>query len=471
MYTSENNLILMTDAYKQTHYKMLPKGLTHQFSYIESRGVEDKGVAKETLFLGMQGFIKKLLEMPATKENLEEAQDFTNEVFGKKILNVDGWKHIIDKWGGYIPVKIKAVPEGTLVPCHNILVAVENTDAKVPWIVNHIETSLLRAIWYPTTVGTTSFAIKKLIRRYAHKTGGTLEIPFHLNDFGARGVSSGESAGIGGFAHLVNFLGSDTLEGIRYAMKYYNTGVCGFSVPASEHSATIVHPSEKEAYEHFMDEYPFGVISIVSDSYDLYNALDNIFGKELRAKILERDGKVVIRPDSGFPPQVMVQTLKLLDKHFGSTSNDGYKTLNSKVGIIYGDYIAYGMIDDICNSAMEAGYSTDSFVFGMGGRLLQQVHRDTYKFAMKTSAALIDGVWKNVSKHPIEGAEKNSKAGRLMLVKEGTTFNTRQYTPALDSINELQDVYENGKLLKDESLDTIRSRAEYYAIESNKYED
>lgn len=456
------NFILNTDAYKQTHYRMLPKKLTNQFSYIESRGVSDKGVPPEVLFFGLQIYLNKLSRVRITQENIDEADEFTKKVFGQEVLNKSGWKKIVEQYGGKIPVTISAVPEGTLVPSRNVLVTVENEDPELGWLINHIETSLLRAVWYPTTVATTSFGIKRLILRWAAKTGGNLSIPFHLNDFGARGVSSEESAEIGGAAHLVNFLGSDTLEGIKCIMENYDSDVCGHSVPASEHSATIVYGKENEskAYEHMLTEFPNGIISIVSDSYDLYDAVKNIFGKELRHLIYNRNGKLVVRPDSGYPPLVTVQVIKLLAESFGYTINaEGYKVLDSKVGVIYGDFISYGMVDDILSAVADAGFSTDNVVFGMGGALLQQVNRDTYKFAMKTSAAKVDGKWIDVSKNPSTDHGKKSKSGKLMLISNNGNFETIRYNDLYRNENLLIPVYKNGEVIKKYSFKEIRERS------------
>lgn len=466
---NNKNFILMTDAYKHSHWKFLPSDLNYQYAYIESRGVYDKGVTPETLFFGLQHYLKNLYQVKITKENVQEAAAFVEKRFGRKdVFNYDGWMYIVNELNGRIPVKIKAVPEGTVIPSKNVLVTIENTDPRVPWIVNHIETSLLRAVWYPTTVATTSFAIKKLIRKWAQKTGGTENV-FWLNDFGARGVSSGESAEIGGAAHLVNFFGTDTDEGVLHAMDYYDADVCGFTVPASEHSVTIVHGEENEieAYRYFLERYPSGIISIVSDSYDLYNAVDNIFGKSLKEKITERNGKVVIRPDSGHPPTVCVRILKSLYKNFGGIVNDfGYKVLNEKVGVIYGDYISYGMIDDILAAMEEAGFSTDNIIFGMGGALLQQVHRDTYKFAMKVSyAEFTNGESVNVKKHPTLDSGKNSKAGKLMLIKEDGLFKTISFNEFKLDQNCLETVYERSKessLLRTYTFDDIRNLSNTY---------
>jgi nicotinamide phosphoribosyltransferase len=463
------NLATLTDIYKETHYGLIPPDTRYMWSYLESRGVTDKGVNPQTLVYGPQMGIKAYLEGVVIEESdLQEAADFCKKIFGGfDYFNYDGWKKMYDRYGGKLPIEIRVVPEGTIVGCHNVLMSVVNTDPDFPFIVNFLETILLQMAWYPITVASQSFAIKKLINKWARKTGGVENNPYHLNDFGFRGVSSTESAGIGGSAHLVNFDGTDTIRGIEYAQFYYDykSPVYGNSVVASEHSATIVWGEENEvkAYRHFMEQYPEGIISIVADSYDLRDAI-KMFGTELKDLVVNRKGKVVIRPDSGYPPTVMVQTLKDLEKYFGTETNSmGYKVLPSYVGVIYGDFIRYGMIDDICEAAENAGFSTDNFVFGMGGALLQQVNRDTYKFAFKTSAVDRGGVWYDVSKHPAQDMSKKSKAGKLQLIENSDgTFRTQKYNPVHEDLNCLVPVFRNGEIIKSYTFDEIRKRTEKY---------
>ena len=462
------NIATLSDAYKETHYRFIPPDTQYMWSYLESRGVSDKGVTPETLVYGMQmGMISYLEGIVLEESDLIDAVKFCKKIFGADYFNYDAWKKMFDKYNGRLPIEIRAVPEGTIVPSHNILLSVVNTDPEFPFIVNFLETILLQMSWYPITVASQSFAIKKLINRWAIKTGGSINNPYHLNDFGFRGVSSTESAGIGGSAHLVNFDGTDTLRGVEYAEYYYGykSPIYGNSVPASEHSATIVWGEEHEAdaYKHFLEVYPNGLISIVSDSYDLRNAI-KMFGTELKDLVTSRNGKLVVRPDSGWPPTIMVQTLKDIEKYFGCEINSmGYKTLPPYIGIIYGDFIRYGMIDDICSAAESAGYSTDNFVFGMGGGLLQQCNRDTYKFAFKTSAVDRGGVWYDVNKHPVQDMGKESKSGKLQLIKdENGKFFTQKYNQFLEDKDQLVTVFKDGIILKKYSFDEVRKTAESY---------
>lgn len=455
----KTNFILATDAYKQTHWKQYPAGTSHIYSYLESRG----GQFDKTVFYGLQILLKKYFEGIVVEQwMIEEADEFCKKMFGFDYFNRAGWQRIVDVHGGKLPIRIKAVPEGTVVPLHNVLITVENTDPEIPFITNFVET-LLVEVWYPITVATKSYFIKKVIEEYATKAGETVS-PFHLNDFGFRGVSSKESAGIGGSAHLVNFMGTDTLEGTRYAMKYYGADVCGFSVMAAEHSTVTSYGKENEAfaYERFLDSFPSeALLSIVCDSYDTMNAVDNIFGKQLKDKILARKGKLVVRPDSGYPPQIAVDVLESLWKNFGGTVNEnGYKVLDQHVGVIYGDGIDIDSIDRILMNVVDLhGFAPSNIVFGMGGALLQQVNRDTEKFAFKCSAACINDKWVDIWKDPVTDTGKTSKPGRLVLLKdekgEYSTSNNMWASPQ----DVMQVVFENGEIKKEYTFDEVRANA------------
>jgi nicotinamide phosphoribosyltransferase len=457
----KDNILLDTDVYKHTHWKMIPEDVKYTYAYQESRGVSDKGIPPETLVFGYQYYLKRYLEgQVITEEKIEEAQALMKEIFGTdQYFNEHGWKYILENYDGRLPILITAIPEGTVVPSHNVLMSIQNNDPQVPWLTTFVETLLMRS-WYPMSVATTSFGIKRLIKKYADKTGGNPDIQFHLNDFGSRGVSSKESAGIGGMAHLINFQGSDTIEAARYAKAYYGAEFCMASVAASEHSETLLfgEDHEKDAYEHFIDTFPSGILSVVSDTYDLNVAVDKIFGVELKDKILERDGKLVVRPDSGYPPHITIQVLKSLYKHFGGSTNDkGYIELNPKVGVIYGDFIAYGMIDDILAAMEREGFSTNNVVFGMGGGLLQQVNRDTFKFAIKNSACADKyHNWRGIAKNPLQDPGKKSKKGRLQLIMEDGKFKTQEANYLHVDRDLLVPVFENGIILRTYEWEDIR---------------
>lgn len=457
----------MTDAYKLSHWKQYPSDTKRVFSYFESRG----GKFKETVFYGLQILLKKYLEGKILEKwMIDEADEFCKSMFGADYFNREGWDYILKEHKGKLPVRIRAVPEGSKIPNRNVLMTIENTDDKVPWITNFLETLLVQ-IWYPSTVATISNNIKELGNKYAKETSDNPVSPFLLNDFGFRGVSSVESAGIGGSAHLLSFRGTDTLHGITYAQRYYDAEDCGNSVMATEHSTTTIYGREHElkAYEVFIDACPEGILSVVSDSYDLFRAIE-WFGTKLKDKILSRGqktgfAKFVVRPDSGNPVEMSLKSVQMLDKYFGSTVNSkGYKVLNPKVGVIYGDGINYDKIEEILETLKENGYSIDNIVFGMGGGLLQQLNRDTQKFAFKCSAALRGDEWTDVYKDPITDHGKHSKKGRLKLVNLHTGFNDDYRTvreeeyPNQDDI--LETVFHNGKIIKEYTFERVQRRLE-----------
>lgn len=458
-----DNFILKTDAYKQTHWMQYPEGTKKVYSYLESRG-GSAAETERTLFFGLQMILKKyFLGSVVTAEMIDEAEAFCKDVFGTdKFFNRKGWERIVNVHKGKLPIYIRAVDEGTVVPAHNVLMTIENTDPKVPFITNFVESMLLK-VWYPTTVATLSWEIRQLVSQFARETGGDFT-PFFLHDFGYRGVSSEESAEMGGAAHLVNFLGTDTLVGITAAIKYYGSKVCGHSVMSAEHSTVTAYGPEGEAraYETFIDRCPDDqIISIVSDSYDLHNAVDYIFGCQLRQKILKRQGKLVVRPDSGDPPTVAVEVLEILWKRFGGVTNEkGHRVLNPKVGVIYGDGINYNSIKAILQRMKDNKFCANNIVFGMGGALLQQCNRDTHKFAIKCSAIHHDQQWKPVFKKPKTDSGKDSKQGRFELIQEDYKFRTVPLG-STKSMNLLSEIFTNGRLMKEHTFEEIRKRAQY----------
>lgn len=466
MYNS--NILILSDSYKASHWKQYPQGTTKVYSYLESRG----GKFDNTLFYGLQYFLKQYIQgQVVTEEKIQQAKLFWDAHLGVGHFNETGWRHILDKHNGYLPVRIKAVPEGTTVKISNVLMTIENTDPEVPWLTNYLETLLLQ-VWYPITVGTLSREIKKVFINYMKKTTSYSNeeiiniVSFMLQDFGQRGVSSMESAGLGGSANLVNFLGSDTVSAILFGQQYYNTtNMLGFSIPASEHSTMTSWGEENEvkAMENMLDSYPTGLVACVSDSFDIIKACEEYWGETLKDKILNRDGRLVIRPDSGDPVQTLKQVFNILWTKFGGTINEkGFKVLDPHVRVIQGDGVNYESIQDVMDMMIEEGFSVENIVFGMGGALLQKVDRDTQKFAFKCSSITINGVDIDVRKNPIEINEKGereisfkrSKAGRLKLIDGETIQNTT------DEINdELVEVFLNGVITKEYNFEEIRNKS------------
>ncbi len=458
------NIILNTDSYKVSMFKQYPAGTAGVYSYIESRG----GRYDRTVFFGLQAFIKEYLIDPITQADIDIADEILT-AHGEP-FNRAGWEYILRVHGGKLPVVIRAVPEGTVVPVKNVLATIENTDPECFWLTTWLETALLRAIWYPTTVATQSWTIRQLILDYLEKTGDPSLIDFKLHDFGARGVSSMESSGIGGAAHLVNFMGTDTISGLLYAREYYNAGIAGFSIPAAEHSTITSwgRDGEVNAYKNMLDQFarPGSIVAVVSDSYDVFNAASKLWGEELRQQVIDSGATVVIRPDSGDPDVVCRKLVQILGEKFGYTTNaKGYKVLNN-VRLIQGDGVNEHTIRTILGGFQAYGWSADNIAFGMGGALLQQLDRDTQKFAMKCSSAQINGTWVDVQKDPITDSGKKSKAGRVQLFKSGgewfsgitppTGWTDKGIGPFVPM---LEEVYRDGKLVKEISFEEVRQNA------------
>lgn len=448
-----HNIILNTDSYKYSQFNQYPPNTTGVYSYIESRG----GEWDKTVFFGLQAFLMEYLSNPITIGDINEAEEIVT-AHGEP-FNRTRWEYILYKHNGKLPVIIKAVPEGSVVPVKNVLVTIENTDPECYWLTSFLETALLRAVWYPTTVATNSFETKKIILDELKRSGDSASISFKLHDFGCRGVSSLESAGIGGAAHLVNFMGTDTVPAIYFMRKYYGADMAGFSIPAMEHSTVTSwgRENEVEAYRNMLRLYgkPGALLACVSDSYDIFNAC-KLWGTELKQEVIDSGAMVVIRPDSGDPAVVVTECLKILDKYFGSVINDkGYKVLNN-VRVIQGDGINHTSIKQILYCAGIAGFSADNIAFGQGGALLQQINRDTMKFAMKCSAAKINDQWVPVYKDPITDQGKQSKKGRVTLYKTGDTYysGVEDWTPPA-----LETVYRDGEITKLYTLDEIRRNA------------
>ena len=461
-----DSVILDVDSYKFSHHCQYPPNTTNIFSYVESRG----GRFSRTLFYGLQIWLKRRLLTPVTQEDVDEAAGFA-AAHGVP-FNREGWEYIVREHKGLLPVEIRAVPEGMVIPTHNVLATVVNTDPNVPWLTSFLETALLRAIWYPTTVATLSWHAKQTIRAALVKSSDNpeAELLFRLHDFGGRGVSSDESAQLGGSAHLVNFRGTDTVAGILAARRYYNESMAGFSIPAAEHSTITSwgRDSETSAYKNMVTQFarPGSIFAVVSDSYDIMNAVNHIWGETLRDQVLESGATLVVRPDSGDPVVVPVDVVEALGERFGSEVNSrGYKVLNKAVRVIQGDGMNIDSIKTLYDNLLARGWSAENVAVGMGGQLLQGITRDTNRFAMKASAAKISGEWQDVYKDPITDKGKRSKRGRLILTRERGKWETLNMDSGYNWADMLVPVYRDGKLLRDYTFQEIRDRSDSPALD------
>lgn len=453
----DDNLLLLTDSYKVSHYRQYPPGTEGVYSYFESRG----GRFDEIVFFGLHYVLARYLAgAVVTREKIEQAGEFCGRHFGDPTLfNRGGWQHVLDAHGGKLPVEIRAVPEGTPVPTRCPMMTVENTDPACFWLTNTIETLLVQ-VWYGSTVATLSREMKRLLLRYLRENGDPELVDSKLHDFGFRGVSSVESAAIGGAAHLVSFGGSDTLVACRLAEQYYGADMPGVSIPAAEHSTITSwgREGEERAYANMLERFPAGLVSVVSDSWDVLQACRHLWGDALRERVLERAGTLVVRPDSGDPAPTLLRVLETLGEAFGCERNaKGYRLLPPQVRVIQGDGIDYDEAGRILATLAENGWSADNVAFGMGGGLLQKLDRDTQQFAFKCSHVVVEGRPRDVFKDPVTDPGKRSQRGRLKLVRtpEGLR-SARREEPGADL---LEPVFRDGEILAAPRFDEVRARA------------
>ncbi len=463
----DHSILMDVDSYKGSHFLQYPPKTEYVSSYIEARG----GKFDDMVFFGLQMYLKRYLARPITAEEIDYAEEMWT-AHGVP-FNRAGWEHILREHDGYLPLKIQAVKEGTVLPIKNAIVQIINTDPAVPWLTSFMETALLRAVWYPTTVATLSWTVKQIIHRYLEKTCETPaeELPFKLHDFGARGVSSAESAALGGIAHMVNFVGSDTVGALQHARIYYDEPMAAFSIPAAEHSTITSWGRENEinAFENMLDQFggPGKLVGVVSDSYDIYKATEQFWGVDLKDKVEAMGGTLVVRPDSGDPTIVPIEIIELLGKAFGYTVNaKGYKVLPSCVRVLQGDGVNPVSIETILKRMEAKGWSAKNIAFGMGGALLQpDVHRDTMAWAMKANATkrADDPVWHDVFKDPITDTGKTSKRGKQALINtKGEYMSVRADELPAGAKDLLETVWQNGELLRDQTLTDIRALSEIH---------
>lgn len=465
---NERDVLFLTDSYKLNHWKQYPKDTKGIYSYFESReGAE----YPYTVFFGLQAIIKKHLLGDVFEGRKEDPLDDLAKLGrahfgGTGFVNVRGWEHIYWDHNGKLPLRIKAVPEGMKVPTGNVMMTVENTCEECFWLTNYLETLLVQT-WYPSTVATLSTHTIERIRKYVEQTGGDpAAADFMLHDFGCRGASSMETAALGGAAHLISSRGTDTVPALALAQRYYGADLStlGFSVPATEHSVMTARGEEGEMdiLGQLLEDYPTGILSVVSDSYDIERFVERAFDC-YADRIAARDGKLVFRPDSlryegDTPVKQMVELSDFLWAEGGGRLNEaGFREFDPHFGLLWGDGISPDDIGQILAGCQEMGYAASNYVFGMGGGLLQKVNRDTQRFAFKCSARLYDGEWVPVSK----GAHgKSSKAGRLGLFmhesQEGLV--TAQVPVNYEEDQDfLQTVFEDGELKRDMTFDEVRA--------------
>lgn len=469
------NLLLMTDVYKLGHLRMYKPGTNKIYSYLCARSTKKEAKA---LFFGLQPYLK-ILEKGVTQEDADEFFQYFTEILGSLPP-----KDIVDKINGlvklgYIPLEIKAVPEGTYLENKNVLATVTNTHPDFYWVVGFFE-SLLLKVWNTTSVATLSHKFKRLATEFTKETSDSdFLLPFLVHDFGYRGVSSEETAELSGAAHLINFCGTDTVPAVKFLKQNYaGEGLIGASVPASEHSIHCSFgPTEQDELDYvnnMLDLNPTGLVSVVSDAYDYWRMLTVTLPK-VKDRILARDGKFVVRPDSGDPMKILCGdpeaeagspankgTFVLMEELFGASVNSKkYKELNPKVGVIYGDGMYFDRYKAILTKMRDMKYANTNLVVGIGGLLLQQHNRDDLGFAFKATYAEINGEGTELYKDPITDPGKKSHMGLMALVRtdDGVFKTLDKITKTEEKGGLLDQVFLNGKITKFQTLAEIRERS------------
>ncbi|MGL4394027.1 MAG: nicotinate phosphoribosyltransferase [Brevinema sp.] len=413
-----------TDAYKAAHFIQLPPKAEKAHFYIAPRKAlrEDQ---QDFVIFGIRYFIERYLLEPITHTDIEECEkiwDHFNIGDTRYPFPKAGFQKIVDHYKGLLPITIVGVKEGQILNQYNTPVFIISvTDPDLVWLPGFIETALQRGIWYPSTVATISYTVKKRLHHAYVKSvdeSNYFLINTTLHDFGARGASSGESAALGGLANLLNFRGTDTMEAVLLGHHLYKTPISELacSIIASEHSTVTSwgadHHGERASLEHLINvikEHNYKIFSFVSDSYNFYNMVDHIWGDPMVIKtILDADITPVVRPDSGDPNEVVLYALESLSKTWGYTLNSkGFKVLN-KIRIIQGDGMSIDKIQSLIDTIIDNGYSIENVSFGMGGALLQKLDRDSMSWSMKMYKIKIDGEWRDVRKTPTTQSSKES---------------------------------------------------------------
>jgi len=480
-----SNPLLLTDGYKVDHRRQYPAGTTLVYSNWTPRKSRIDGI-DEIVFFGLQYFIKKYIledfetyffKQPKQKVVAEYSRRINNYLGENQV----GTKHIEDLHDlGFIPMVIKALPEGISVPVRVPMFTMYNTLPEFFWLTNYFETLISAVIWMPCTSATIAKQYRKVLDKYAIETSSIPEfVDWQGHDFSMRGMAGIEAAICSASAHLLSFKGTDTIPAIDFLEKYYNANsdeeLIGASVSATEHSVMCMGTLDDElgTFRRLIcDVYPEGIVSIVSDTWDLWKVLTDYLPK-LRMEIQKRDGKVVIRPDSGDPVYIICGNpngknenekkgvVELLWETFGGSINDkGYKELIPQIGAIYGDSITIERAKQICEKLKAKGFASTNVVLGIGSYTYQYNTRDTFGFAMKATYGEVDGKGREIFKDPItdDGTKKSAKGLMRIDIVNGTYKLIDQVDWENEKRGELKEVFRDGKLLKNITLEEIRQR-------------
>ncbi len=487
------------DFYKTGHHKMLPAGTEYIYSNLTPRSPK---LARELpdsdhrmVFFGLQRFIKDFLigqwnetffHRPED-EVIEKLRARIDGAIGPGCADVEGFRALHRL--GHLPLLIKALPEGARVPMQVAPLTVINTDPRFPWLTNYLESVLSAELWKPCVNASQAFEFRRLLEKAAIETTGNADfVPFQGHDFSMRGMSGHVDAANSGVAHLCSFVGTDTVAALDVAERFYGGDdmrppyLIGASVPATEHMVMCIGGQEEEieTYRRLIcDVHPSGIVSIVSDTWDYFQVLED-YTRRLKTEILVRTpdangmAKVVFRPDSGDPVRIICGdpdapegdparkgSVEILWEIFGGTTTEqGYRVLHPAVGLIYGDAITLERATDIIEGLKAKGYASTNLVFGIGSFSYQLVTRDSYSIAMKATWAQVNGEPRLLMKDPKTSAGAKRSAAGLLRVEEqnGTYVQHDHQTPEQEKGGALEPVFENGKLLREQSLAQIRAR-------------
>lgn len=479
------NPLLYTDGYKVDHRRQYPDKTTLVYSNWTPRKSRIEGI-DEVVFFGLQYFIKKYIveDFNANffgKPKAEVCKKYSRRINNYLGENQVGIKHIEDLYDlGYLPMVIKALPEGVSVPIRVPMLTMYNTKGEFFWLTNYFETILSTTLWLPCNSATIAKQYRRILDKYAEETSSIPEfVDWQGHDFSMRGMGGLESALMSSAGHLLSFTGTDTIPTIDFLETYYNADsdkeLVGGSVAATEHSVMCMgtNEGEQETFKRLITEvYPNGIVSIVSDTWDLWKVLTEYL-PNLKEEVLAREGKVVIRPDSGDPVDIICGhsngkteeerkgVIQLLWETFGGAINDkGYKELDAHIGAIYGDSITLERATQICERLKQNGFASTNVVLGIGSFTYQYNTRDTFGFAMKATYGEVNGEGREIYKDPItdDGTKKSAK-GLIKIIRENNAYELMdQVSWKEEQEGELKMVYENGKLIVDDSLLKIRKR-------------
>lgn len=477
------NPIFSIDFYKSGHYNMYPENTELIFSNLTARKSRLEGI-DYTVFFGLQYFIREYLQKRFNEyffsldveKVVKEYQELMDSCLGPGVVTSSHIQELHKL--GYLPISIYALPEGTRVPIGMPSMVWFNTIPRFYWLVNYLETILSTTMWQACTSATIAREFRKIFLKYANKTGiDPSFVQYQGHDFSYRGMSSHESAVLSGAGHLLSFNGTDTVPAILFLKDYYEASIntIGGSVPATEHSVMSIglEDGEEQTISNLLDKYPTGILSIVSDTWDYWNVISVTLPK-LKNKILARNGKLVVRPDSGDPELIICGnpqapkgtpeykgTIRCLYETFGGKQNaKGFIELDPHIGAIYGDSITRPVAHSILRNQYNAGWATNSTVFGLGSYSYQYNTRDTFGFAVKATYAEVNGKPFNIYKNPKTDSGKRSAKGLLAVKRLPTGELVLEQETSWDNVKNcsFRKVFEDGIAHSIETLDKIRER-------------